>query len=261
MEADERDVQLTYNSVKKGASKMSKSEKEDSGLGGISLNSLDSLPLRVSLGEHIFSHLRKAILKGEISPGKRMVENRLAKDLGISRTPVREAFHKLEREGLIKLTPQGGYIVTGLSKEEIEDIFGIRSVLESYAAGLAAINYDNGDLRQLEEKISEAQKCLDENQLEDLPRINTKFHEILYSLTGRPKLIEMINNLQAHTYRFRHIILSERKYVEHSIKTHKDLVRALKRRDVNRSESIIKKHILRGQSIVMKALKDKKGEF
>jgi len=240
---------------------MSKSEKKGSGLGGIGLNSLNSLPLRVSLGEHIFSRLKEAILKGEIAPGKRMVENRLAKDLGVSRTPVREAFHKLEREGLTKLTPQGGYTVTGLTKEEIEDIFGIRSLLESYATGLAAINYDKGDLCQLEEKNSEALRCLNENQLADLPRINTEFHEILYSLAGRPKLIEMINNLQAQTYRFRHIILSEKKNAERSIKTHQALVRALKKRDANRSESIIKEHILRGQSIVMKALEDKKGEF
>jgi len=240
---------------------MDPSRKEDLDLESIGLEPLEFLPLRRSLGQHIFSHLKEAILRGDISPGNRLVENRLAKVLGISRTPVREAFHKLEREGLIRLTPQGGYTVTGLTKEDIEDIFGIRSLLESYAARLAATNHKKDDLRLLEEKNGEAEECLDQNQLENLPKINTEFHTILYALSGRPKLIEMINNLQAQTYRFRKIILIEKEHAEISIKTHRRLVKALKKRDADRAEALIRKHILRGQGIVLRALKNRKGEF
>jgi DNA-binding GntR family transcriptional regulator len=225
------------------------------------LQTIESLPVKTSIGQHIFSQLKEAILKGDITPGNRLVENKIAKASGISRTPVREAFHKLESEGLIKPIPQGGYVVTGLTKEEVEDIFGIRSLLESYAAGLAAKNHNESDLLALDEKNREAQKCLDENRLENLPKINTNFHDILYSMSGRPKLIEMIYNLQAQTYRFRKIILSEKKHAEISLKTHKELVRALKKRDAGRVETLIRKHILRGRGIVLKALENEKGEF
>jgi DNA-binding GntR family transcriptional regulator len=174
---------------------------------------------------------------------------------------VREAFHKLEREGLIKQIPQGGYTVTGLTKEDIEDIFGIRSLLESYAAVLAAKNHKENDLLPLEEKNREFQRCLDQNQLEKLPEINTEFHDILYALSGRPLLFKMISQLQAQIYRFRKIILIEKKNAGISIKLHKALVSALKRRDIVQVEQLLKKHILRGQKIVLKSLKNKEGEI
>ena len=235
--------------------------KNEIDFGNIDLGLLSTLPLRRSLGEHVFSHLREAILKGEISPRTRLIENRLAKSLKISRTPVREAFHKLESEGLIKPIPQGGYVVLGLSKEDIQDIFGIRSLLESYAAGLAARNRRESDLRLLEEKNEAAQLCIDEDQLNGLPGINTEFHSILYALSRRPKLIEMINTLQAQTYRFRKIILTHKRHAEISIKTHRDLIKALKKKDSARAEKLIKTHILRGQRIVMASLESDKAEF
>ena len=240
---------------------MNNSEKKDSFLGQIGLDPLKSLPLRTSLGQHIFSYLKEAIIKGDIAPGNRLVENRLAKFLGISRTPVREAFHKLEREGFIKLTPQGGYAVTGLTKEEIEDIFGIRSLLESYATRMAAIRHEGDDLLPLKEKIEEFRDCLDRHQLRDLTKINTEFHDMLYALSKRPKLIEMINNLRDQIYRFRRIILSEEKHAEISHKTHRKLLTALKKRDADRVENLMRKHILNGQRIVLNALENKKGEF
>ncbi len=76
-----------------------------------------------------------------MSSGSRVVESRIAEALGISRTPVREAMHKLEREGLLQRQPKGGYIVLGLNRDDIEETFGIRSVLESYAARLAAVKH------------------------------------------------------------------------------------------------------------------------
>ena len=235
--------------------------KTNSELKTIGLEALRSLQPTRSIGQHVFYELKEAILKGDIRPGSRLTENRIAAVVGISRTPVREAFHRLESEGLIRLIPQGGYVATGLTREEVEDIFGIRSRLESYAAGLAAKNHDEDDLRELEDKNRKAQECLDSNQLEKLPRINTEFHEILYNMSKRPKLIEVIRNFQAHTYRFRKIILSETKHAEKSIKTHIDLVNALRRRDIDRAENLVRKHILRGRQIVLKTLENSKEEF
>ena len=130
---------------------------------------LKSLPERQSLGQHVYSHLKQAILRGDIAPGSRLVESRLAGALGISRTPVREGIHKLEREQLIRQGPSGGFFVAGLTREEIEETFGIRAVLESYAASIVASRHRKGELAPLDRKIQEYQQYIDQGNLSPLP--------------------------------------------------------------------------------------------
>ncbi|MEJ2099349.1 MAG: GntR family transcriptional regulator [Desulfobacterales bacterium] len=122
-----------------------------------SLNDLDFGPLqafqeRKSLGEHVFESLKQAIIRGKISANEWLVESHIAETLGISRTPVREAIHKLEREGLIERQPRGGFTVLGLNRNDIEETFGLRSLLEGYAARLAAVKHKPFELKSLEKK-------------------------------------------------------------------------------------------------------------
>ena len=113
---------------------------------------------RKSLGQDVFDYLKKAIIDQTIEPGSRLVESKIADMLGISRTPLREALHKLEREDWIEKTSSGGFQVVTLTKEDIEQTFGIRSVLEAYAARLATENYHTRDLEPLEKKMKEFQQ-------------------------------------------------------------------------------------------------------
>lgn len=218
---------------------------------------LGAVPGRKSLGQHVFENLKQAIIRGEVAPGDRLVESRLADALDISRTPVREAIHKLEREGLLRKLPKGGFAVMNLSREDIEETFGIRCVLESYAARLAAENYSEEELLPLEEKIREFQKFLDKGQLDELPRINTEFHSLFYSLSRSPKLIKMINDLRDQIFRFRKILLKKDKWAEASNEDHRKMLEAIRERDVNRVERVVKKHIARGQRIVLNALEER----
>ena len=214
------------------------------------------VPGRKSLGQHVFENLKQAIIRGEVAPGDRLVESRLADALDISRTPVREAIHKLEREGLLRRLPKGGFAVMNLSREDIEETFGIRCVLESYAARLAAQNYSEEELLPLEEKLREFQKFLDRGQLDELPRINTEFHNLFYALSRSPKLIKMINDLRDQIYRFRKILLKMDKWAEVSNQDHRKILDAIRERDVNRVERVVKQHIARGQRIVLNALEE-----
>lgn len=218
---------------------------------------LGMVPGRKSLGQHVFENLKQAIIRGEVPPGDRLVESRLAGALDISRTPVREAIHKLEREGLLRKLPKGGFAVMNLSREDIEETFGIRCVLESYAARLAAENYNEEELLPLEEKIREFQKCLDKGQLDELPRINTEFHSLFYALSRSPKLIKMINDLRDQIFRFRKILLKKDKWAEVSNDDHRKILEAIRERDVNRVERVVKQHIARGQRIVLNALEQR----
>jgi DNA-binding GntR family transcriptional regulator len=221
------------------------------------LNDLDLGPLqafqeRKSLGEHVFESLKHSIVRGKISPGEWLVESHIAETLGISRTPVREAIHKLEREELIERQPRGGFTVLGFERDDIIETFGIRSVLEGYAARLAAVKHDAKELEDLENKIDEFQNALDRKNMDLLPTINTEFHDLLYSLSKSPKLINMINHLRDQIYRYRQMILKERKFASTSNQDHKKMIKYIRRRDAEGAERLVREHILRGQEMALK---------
>lgn len=221
--------------------------------------SLKALPGRKSLGRHVFENLRQAITRGDIAPGDRLVESRIAESLEISRTPVREAIHKLEREGLIQRLSRGGYSVLSLSREDIEEVFGIRSVLESYAARLAAIKHRDEDLQPLEDKIAQFQACVDNKQVDALPEINTEFHDLLYALSRSPKLIKMINALKNQIDRFRKILLNVEQMARISNEDHRRMLKAIRKRDTDRVEKLVKEHIMRGKRVVLEELENRDG--
>lgn len=220
------------------------------------MKGLPSLPARRSLGQTVYERLKQAIIQGDLVPGSRMVESRLAETLGISRTPVREAIHKLEREGLLRRDPGRGYCVGGLDRDDIEETFGIRIVLESYASRLAAIRHREEELAPLEAKLDEYQRCLDLLNLTDLPKINTEFHDLLYGLSRSPRLIRMINDLRDQIYRYRVVILRFREMAERSHADHQLMLAAMRRRDADLVERLVKEHLQRGREMVMKELEN-----
>jgi len=221
-----------------------------------SLKGLVSPPQRTPLGQYVYDTLKHAVVSGEMAPGTRMVESRLAGALGISRTPVREAFHKLEREHLVRRSPAGGFFVVGLTRSDVEETFGIRSILESYAARLAALKHQEKDLEPLEEKIREYQHHLDEGRLVALPKINTEFHDLLYALSRSPRLVKMINDLRDLIFRFRRVILKMEDMARLSNEDHLLMLEHMKKRNADKVEKLVREHILRGQDIVLKAFDD-----
>ena len=215
------------------------------------LTDLGKIAQRKSLGQHVFENLKSAIIKGDLSPGDRLIENQLAETLGISRTPVREAIHKLEREGFLRKKPGGGFSVLGLSREDVIETFGIRSVLESYAARLAAEKHNPQSLKPLEKKIDIFQKRLDSGEFEPLADINTEFHDLLYGLSESPRLIKMIHNLRDQIFRFRQIILKNAELAKMSNRDHKDMLQKIQQRDGEGVERLVREHIMRGQQAVL----------
>jgi len=214
---------------------------------------LKPLPERRSLGQDVYGKLKQAIVKGDLPPDSRLIESRMANVMGISRTPVREAIHKLEREGLLRHNPSGGFFVVGLTRSDIEETFGIRSVLESYAARLAAAHHKGEEeLDPLEQKIHKYQLHLDRGDLKALLRINTEFHDLLYALSRSPRLIKMINDLQDQIYRFRQVLLKAEGNARISNEDHKLMLKLISKRDLEGVESLVREHILRGQGIVLK---------
>jgi DNA-binding GntR family transcriptional regulator len=212
---------------------------------------LEPLEERRSSGQIVFERLWQAITCGDIPNGSRIIENEIASRMGVSRTPVREAIHKLEREGLLVRRPHGGYAVTGLVREDIQDSFEIRSVLEGYAARLATIEHISEDLQPLADKISDFEACLNADDLESLPEINTGFHDMLYSLSGNRRLIKIINDFKNQFLGFRKIILKDRALARISHQHHLEMLAMMRERREEEVEKLVREHILRGMAAVL----------
>jgi DNA-binding GntR family transcriptional regulator len=230
--------------------------KRKAELKGFDPGPLQALQERKSLGQHVFDNLKQAIIKGDIAPGEWLVESHIAQMLGISRTPVREAIHKLERERLIERQPRGGFTVLGLNRDDIEETFGIRSVLEGYAARLATVKHRPIELNALEKKIGKFQECLSSKKMNALPAINTEFHDLLYELSQSPRLIHMINNLRDQIFRYRQMILKDTRFANISNEDHKKMLAFMRKRDAEGVENLVRDHILRGRDVVLKNFED-----
>ena len=220
----------------------------------------NSFKERNSLGHDVFEYLKNAIIDQTIEPGSRLVESKIADMLGISRTPLREALHKLEREDWIEKIPSGGFQVVTLTKNDIEQTFGIRSVLEAYAARLAAENHTPKDLIPLEKKMKEFKICLETKDCIKLQKINTQFHDLLYALSKSPKLIKMINQLRAQISIFRQIILKQEAFAHKSNDDHIKMLAAIKKRDGSKVEELVREHIIKGKNAVLSELKQEEEE-
>lgn len=216
------------------------------------MDSIKEIPKRKSLGQFVYEQLKTAIINGELQPGQKIAESRIAQVMKISRTPVREAFHKLEKDGWIRHLPNSAFFVAGLSREDIEETFGIMAVLESYAARLSALRHTVDDLAALEKKIHEYQECIDRGDIDALFKINTEFHDLLYTLSRSPKLIKMINDLRDQIYRYRRVILRVKGMARRSNEDHKAILKYIGKRDADKVETIVKDHILRGQEAVLR---------
>jgi len=207
------------------------------------------------LREQVYRNLKNIILNGGVEPNKRLIEEKLAHEMGTSRTPVREAIQKLEKEGLITKLPRGGYAVGVVTDEDIEEVFGIRSVLEGYAGYLATLRATEDDIKALEEVVKKEEECLKNNNTEEIIGLNTEFHDRLYRIAKSGKLYSIINDLRDYIYRYRIVIFRYSGIPEISIKDHKDMIGLMKARQAAQVEKLVRKHIVRGENLIKKKIK------
>ena len=211
---------------------------------------------RKSLRKEVYDSLKKSILHGKLKGGQRLIEEQLAHQIGISRTPVREAFHKLERDELVTRLPKGGFAVREFTKEDVEEIFGIRSALESYAAYLATLHISPEKISNLEKKIEETEKALKSGDDDKVVQLHTEFHDLLYKSCRSKKLIEMINNFRDYFYRYRSALLHTERGIHDSIEGHRHMLEGMKKKNPRLVERLVRNHLARGKEIIIKEIKE-----
>jgi GntR family transcriptional regulator, rspAB operon transcriptional repressor len=212
-----------------------------------------------SISDQIYDLLKKKILENEIKPGERLTQEEIAKVFNASRTPIRQAFILLEKDGLVERLLQGGVRVTQIDIETVKDVFGIRGVLEAYAVELACEKIQGPDIDKLREIEKQASAILvtpsvdNENKLQKLIELNSSFHEIIYTSTGSPFLATLINNLKSVVLRLRALSLREVNTWNQVWKEHSQLIDCLERRDKENAYMIMRDHISAAASYVLAA--------
>lgn len=210
------------------------------------------------LREVVFETLRDAIINGKLAPGERLMEVQLAEEMGVSRTPVREAIRKLELEGFVVMVPRKGAYVAGVSIKDIADVFEIRAALEALAARLAAERITDDELDHLERAIVSINKVSDGKNIDKVVESDTDFHDIIYQASRNKRLINIITNLKEQIQRFRATSLAVTGRTKTAVEEHKQIAEALSDRDAELAAELARRHIENAENVMLNALKKAK---
>lgn len=193
--------------------------------------------------DKVFEQLRQAMLKGDLKPGDRLVERKLAAQLGVSRTPVREAIRMLELEGLVAHHPRAGCVVAQVSDTDVLDIYRIRAVLEGLAARMAAEKINTEQLQQLVNMVEKIEELAKNKDYEQLERVHQEFNDLVYRTADSARLYGMITTLVDHITRFTRVGYCHPGRIEEATREHRQLVEAIKMRDGALAERVAREHI------------------
>ncbi|MTI82108.1 MAG: GntR family transcriptional regulator [Firmicutes bacterium] len=210
------------------------------------------------LREIVFETLREAIIKGNLNPGERLMEIQLAEEMGVSRTPVREAIRKLELDGLVVMVPRKGAYVAGISMKDIVDVLEVRAALDALAARLAAERITDDELDKLEKSIVSISEVSDGKNLDEVVARDTGFHETIYEASRNKKLVQFITHLKEQLQRFRSTSLSIPGRTKEALEEHKQIVEALSERNAELASQLAYQHIENAENSMLSAIKKEK---
>ncbi|NPV92642.1 MAG: GntR family transcriptional regulator [Firmicutes bacterium] len=208
------------------------------------------------LREIVFETLREAIITGVLKPGERLMEVQLAEEMGVSRTPVREAIRKLELEGFVVMVARKGAYVAGISLKDITDVFEIRAALEGLAASLAADRASEEELEEMERAVANRWVYLENTDLSSLVETDSEFHDILYRASRNQKLINILSNLREQIDRFRAVSLASPGRGREALEEHKKIVEAISIRDPELALKLGQEHIENAENALLNNMRD-----
>lgn len=207
---------------------------------------------KYSLRGRVFHKIREDILSGKYKDNEELKEVAIGEELGVSRTPVREAFRQLELEGLIHIIPNKGAYVTGITVKDVKDIYMIRSLLEGLCAKWATRHITPEQLEEMEENIYLAEFHASKGHAEQITELDNRFHEILYEAADSKMLERQLRDFHGYVLRVRKKTLAKYKRSTQSNKEHKLILEAIKDKDAERAERMANEHILNAYENMVK---------
>lgn len=208
------------------------------------------LPLR----DVVFKTIRREILMGNIKPGERLREVALAQQLGVSRTPVREAIRMLELEGLVKMVPRKGAEVANITEKDLTDALEVRNALEKLAIELACEKITEEQIDRLKENVKEFEKAIPGHDAAKLAQIDEKFHDIIFEATDNPRLIQLLNNLRQQLYRYRLECFKDVETHQQLLQEHLTIITNIENHNVSEATNNIAAHITNQAAILSKRI-------
>lgn len=209
------------------------------------------LPLR----DVVFNTLRRAILRGELKPGERLMEIQLANKLGVSRTPIREAIRKLELEGLVLMIPRKGAEVAEITEKNLRDVLEVRCALEELAVQLACDRIDKEKLKELHAAAEHFRQILDSDDITAIGEADEAFHDVIFAATDNERLIQLLNNLREQMYRYRIEYLKKKECHPQLLEEHAAIIKAIEERDKEKATQITTQHIANQANTVVDTLR------
>lgn len=197
----------------------------------------------MGLQNDIYNQLKKAIIYGELSPGEKLSEIDCARNMNVSRTPIREAFRQLQAEGYITVLANRGAYVSKIPVQEIEEIYGVVSLLEGYAAGLTAKARSQSGLEELRRLQSKLAVLASKHKYLDYHAMNMEFHQRIRELSGNATLSRVITELRARIYRYRLTSTAIPGRLERYTSDHEKVVGAIAERDSARARKCMTSHV------------------
>lgn len=205
----------------------------------LQMNVDEYLPLR----DVVFNTLRQGILTGILKPGERLMEIHLAKKLGVSRTPIREAIRMLELEGLVTMVPRKGAEVARISKDDLSDVLEVRRVLEALATTLACKRITENQKDALKAAALKVEEAIKTKDIMKITQADVDFHDVIIEASGNKRLVQMINNLAERIYRYRLEYIKNEKNHSRIIEEHTQIMKYVLEGDEEKAADIAKRHI------------------
>jgi DNA-binding GntR family transcriptional regulator len=212
-----------------------------------------------TLREKILETIREAILKGSLKAGEKVAEPELAERFGISRTPIREAFRQLESEGYLTVIPRKGAVVTSLSERDVEEFYAIKSILEGYAARIAASRLSEREIERLEAINDRLEQLAREGDVKTFFRVHNEFHELFIKASGNNKLLDLIGQLMMKFNRLRMASLSLPGRMEISVQEHRKIIDAFRAHDGEAADRTVSKSAAYGGQVLIQSMAREEG--
>lgn len=207
---------------------------------------------KYSLRGRVFHKLRDDILSGKYADHEELKEVAIGEELGVSRTPVREAFRQLELEGLIQIIPNKGAYVTGITEKDVQDIYMIRSLLEGLCARWTTEHITKEQLEELEENVYLAKFHAQKGHLEQLAELDNRFHEIMYEACNSKMLEHQLRDFHEYVLRVRRRTLNNSSRGPKSNEEHEQILEAVKAGNADLAERLANQHIINAYENMVK---------
>lgn len=195
------------------------------------------------LSKKVYRILKTRIIKGDLTQGGKLFEAKIAKQLGVSRTPVREAIRELAAKGFVRISPNQGVVINNISIEDIQEVLQIRGVLEGLAAKLVATKITKEKIKELESFNKNMEKFISKDDILNFIKESEKFHGLILDICGNSRLVQIRKNLDEQIHRYRSISLNISGRPESALKEHMEITEALKQGDAGKADILSKKHI------------------